>query len=195
LYRYSGHNYGETDLEKQVVSEDGWLYRGSVLALNRGKEANGVPWSLIAHAAASNLKSTAPCLVQDLCNNHPSVLFHACGRRACNRLSIGYCSLSPTFFRALLTSQVSLLGVRELLLLDCIVDAPPELLNQVFAALVRLPSLRHVVCGGALWTLINDAKAASELLAPTSSLLASDAIFKVFNVSWYSPTLFHPESP
>jgi hypothetical protein len=178
-----------------VVSEDGWLYRGSVLALNRGKEANGVPWSLIAHAAASNLKSTAPCLVQDICNNYPSILFHACGRRACNRLSIGYCSLSSTFFRALLTSQVSLLGLRELLLLDCIIDAPPELLNQVFSVLVRLPSLRHVICGGALWALINDSKAASELLAPASSLFTSSAVFKVFNVSWYSQTLSHRKPP
>jgi len=94
--------------------------------------ANGAPWSLIAHATASNLKSTAPCLIQDLCNNYPSVLFDTCGRRACRRVSIGYCLLSSAFFRALLTSQTSLLSLKDLVLLDCITDAPPELLHKVY---------------------------------------------------------------
>jgi hypothetical protein len=102
--------------------------------LTHAQGANGVPWSLIAHAAASNLKSTAPCLVQDLCNNYPSVLFDSCGRRACRRISVGYCLLSSTFFRALLTSQTSLLSLKDLILLDCITDAPPELLHKVYVS-------------------------------------------------------------
>ncbi len=182
--RCGGRNYGEVDSDKQTVPEDGWLNRGSMLALSQDKSENGASWSLIAHAAASNLKSTSPCLIQDLCNNYPSVLFDVCGRRACKRISIGYCSLSPSFFSALVVSQASLLGLRELVMLDCITDAPSELLHQVLSALIRLPSLLRVICGGALWSLINDAKATSELLKPTSALLTSSAAVKVFNVSW-----------
>ena len=184
MRRYGGRNFGEIDYDKQAVPEDGWLYRGSLLALSKDTTANGVSWSLIAHAAASNLKSTSPCLIQDLCNNHPSALFDICGRRACRRISVGYCSLSSSFYSALLASQVSLLGLRELILLDCIMDAPSELLHQVLSALLRLPSLLRVMCGGALWSLINDSKAVSELLNPASPLLGSNAIVKVFNVSW-----------
>jgi hypothetical protein len=121
MRRYGGRNFGEIDYDKQAVPEDGWLYRGSLLALSKDTTANGVSWSLIAHAAASNLKSTSPCLIQDLCNNHPSALFDICCR-ACRRISVGYCSLSSSFFSALLASQVSLLGLRELILLDCIME-------------------------------------------------------------------------
>jgi hypothetical protein len=184
MCRYGGRNFGEVNYEKQVVPEDGWLYRGSLLALSKDKATNGVSWTLMAHAAASNLKSTAPCLIQDLCNNYPSFLFDICGRRACRRISVGYCSLSSSFFSALLVSQASLLGLQELILLDCIMDAPSELLHQVLSTLLRLPSLLRVICGGALWSLINDSKAVSELLNPASSLLTSTATVKVFNVSW-----------
>ena len=167
------------------MPSDSWLCRSSVLALNKGQAATGEPWSLIAHAVASNLKSTAPCLIQDLCNNYPSVLFNACSRRGCSRISIQNCFLPSTFFNSLLISQVPLLGLRELILLDCITDTPRELLLKVIVTLTRLPSLRHVICLNPLWSLINDSKVASELLCPESSLLSHASIYKVFNVSWY----------
>ena len=78
-----------------------------------------------------------------------------------------------------------LLGLRELILLDCITDTPRELLLKVIVTLTRLPSLRHVICLNPLWSLINDSKVASELLCPESSLLSHASIYKVFNVSWY----------
>ena len=53
MRRYGGRNFGEIDYDKQAVPEDDWLYRGSLLALSKDNTANGVSWSLIAHAAAS----------------------------------------------------------------------------------------------------------------------------------------------
>lgn len=183
MCRYGGRNFGEGDTDKAAASGEGWLHRGSVLSLSQDKTENDDTWSLVAHAAASNLKSTAPCLVQDLCCNYPSVLFDVAAH--CRFISVGYCSLSSTFFNGFIMNQGSLARLRDLILLDCITDAPAELLHQVFHSLTGLPYLFRVICGGALWTLINDVKAVSQLLN-TKPPLPPSPLLKVFNVSWYN---------
>jgi hypothetical protein len=90
----------------------------------------------------------------------------------------------------MLTSQVSLLSLRELILLDCITDAPRELLLKTIIALTRLPCLRQVTCLNPLWSLINDAKVAEELLSSECTFLPFSNIFSTLNVSWYRKTLF-----
>ena len=185
MCRYGGRNFGEGDTDKPTAPGEGWLHRGSVLSLSQDKTENDATWSLVAHAAASNLKSTAPCLVKDLCSNYPSVLFDVAAD--CRFISVGYCSLSSSFFSGFMMNQGSLARLRDLTLLDCITDAPSELLHQVFHSFTGLPYLIRVVCGGALWTLINDVKAVSQLLN-TKPPLPPSPLFKVFNVSWYSTT-------
>jgi hypothetical protein len=190
MFRNSIQPNGAAHSDKNHAPEESWLHRGSTVALSKGQIGSDAPWSsLVVHSTATNLKNTAPCLVQDLCSNFPSVLFETCGRRSCRWISVGYCSLTPPFFRALLTSQSSLVCLRSLILLDCILDALPELLSSVVTALVGLPSLRHVICGGALWSLINDANAVSEILVGINSRFSSTSAVTVLNLSWYVQSL------